>query len=178
MRIIFAKGDNDAQSVSESKGNVVDSPALDRIDRSLLTELQRNGALTNDELAERVSLSPSAASRRVRKLESAGVIERRIAVVDPAKVGNPAQLVVGVEVERERPDLVDSLRRWLRRENWVQQAFYVTGSADYILLVCAPDIAHFDEFMTRMMVENPNVRRFTTNVVMSAVKRGLFVPVD
>ncbi len=156
----------------------MNNPTLDRIDLALLAELQSNGALTNDELAERVSLSPSAASRRVRKLESAGVIDRRIAIVDPAKVGNPALLVVGVEVERERPELADSLRRWLRREPWVQQAYYVTGSADYILLVCAPDIARFDEFMTRMMVENPNVRRFTTNVVMSAVKRGLFVPID
>ena len=133
--------------------------------------------MTNEQLAERVGLSPSAASRRVQRLDAAGVIERRIAVVDPAKLDAPALLIVGIEVERERPELVETLRRWLRREDSVQQAYYVTGSADYILLVNAPDIAGFDDFMTRMMVENPNVRRFTTNVVMSAIKRGLHVPV-
>ena len=154
------------------------APKLDRIDRALLTELQGGLAGTNEQLAERVGLSASAVNRRIQRLEASGVVERRIAVVDPAKVGAPALLLVGVEVERERPELVEPLRRWLRREPAVQQAYYVTGSADYVLAVTAPDIACFDDFMTRMMVENPNVRRFTTNVVLTAVKRGLFVPVE
>ncbi len=154
------------------------STRMDARDRSLLAQLQRDASLTNEQLAERVGLSPSAASRRVQRLESAGVIERRIAVVDPARLGSPALLIVGLEVERERPELVEPLRRWLRRQDWVQQAYYVTGSADYVLLVNAPDIGSFDEFMTRMMVDNPNVRRFTTNVSMTAIKRGLYVPVE
>jgi len=85
--------------------------------------------------------------------------------------------VVGLEVERERPELVQPLRTWLRAEAAVQQAYYVTGTSDYVLLVTATDIGSFDQLMSRMMLENPNVRRFTTNVVMTAVKRGLYVPV-
>jgi len=152
--------------------------ALDRIDKLLLHELQLDSSRTHEELAERIGLSPSAASRRVQRLQSAKVIERQIAVIDPAKVGIRTLLIVGIEVERERPELVEPLRRWIRSEPWVQQAYYVTGSADYVLMVSAPDIGSFDEFMTRMMVSNPNVRRFTTNVAMTVVKRGLFVPVD
>lgn len=151
---------------------------LDRLDRKLLRELQEDASLTSDKLAERVGLSASAVHRRVRRLERAGIIERRIAVVDPSKVGRGALYVVGVEVERERPDLVQRLRDWFRDEPAVQQAHYVTGSADYVLLVTAPDIAEFDGLMSEMMAANPNVRRFTTNVVMSTVKRGLFVPVE
>lgn len=151
---------------------------LDRIDRAILNELQNGGHRTNEQLADRVGLSASAVNRRVQRLEASGVIERRIAIVDPAKVGNPALLVVGIEVERERPELVEPLRRWLRQEPAIQQAYYVTGSADYVLIVTAPDIGRFDEFMTRMMIHNPNVRRFTTNVVLTPIKRGLFVPVD
>jgi Lrp/AsnC family leucine-responsive transcriptional regulator len=150
---------------------------LDRLDRYLLELVQADDSQTHEQLSERVGLSPSAIQRRIRRLEAVGIIERRIAVVDPVKAGAAAHFVVGVEVERERPELVQPLRKWLRAEPAVQQAYYVTGSADYVLIVTAPDLAEFDSFMSRMMIDNPNVRRFTTNVVMSAVKRGLFVPV-
>ena len=151
---------------------------LDRLDRALLNALQIDASLTNEQLAERVGLSASAINRRIQRLNRAGVIERRIALVDPAEVGRPGLFVVSVEVERERPELVQPLRSWLRREPAVQQAYYVTGSADYVLLVTAPDIAAYDELMSALMRDNANVRRFTTNVVMTAIKRGLFVPVE
>lgn len=151
---------------------------LDALDRKLLTELQGDGALTSEQLSERIGLSQSAISRRVRRLEDDGMIERRIAIVDPAKVGHGALFIVGVEVERERPELVQRLRAWVRSEPSVQQAYYVTGTADYVMLVTASDIAAFDMLMSEMMAANPNIRRFTTQVVMSSIKRGLFVPVE
>ena len=154
------------------------SISLDKIDRTLLAELQRDGSLTSERLSERVPLSPSAIHRRVRRLEQAGVIERRIAVVNPQSVGRGALFLAGIEVERERPDLVDKLRNWIRAEPSIQQAYYVTGSADYVLLITASDIAAFDQLMSELMAANPNVRRFTTNVVMSSIKRGLYVPID
>jgi Lrp/AsnC family leucine-responsive transcriptional regulator len=152
--------------------------AFDKIDKALLTELQDDGSLTSEKLSERVGLSASAIHRRVRRLEKAGVIERRIAVVNPQSVGRGALFLAGIEVERERPDLVEKLRSWIRAEPSIQQAYYVTGSADYVLLITAPDIAAFDQLMSELMAANPNVRRFTTNVVMSSIKRGLYVPVD
>ena len=151
---------------------------LDALDRKLLAELQHDGGLTSDQLSERVALSSSAISRRVRRLEADGVIERRIAIVDPARVGQGALYIVGIEVERERPELVQSLRAWVKNEPSVQQTYYVTGTADYVMLVTAPDITAFDRMMSDMMAANPNIRRFTTQVVMSTVKRGLFVPVE
>ena len=151
---------------------------LDTLDRKLLVQLQDDGALTSDQLSERIGLSSSAISRRVRRLEADGLIERRIAIVDPAKVGHGALFIVGIEVERERPELVQSLRNWVQNEPAVQQTYYVTGTADYVLLVTAADIAAFDQLMSEMMAANPNIRRFTTQVVMSTIKRGLFVPVD
>ena len=151
---------------------------LDRLDRRLLSALQEDAALTNDALADLAGLSPSAVHRRVRRLEASGVIERRVAVVDPVAVGRPAMFLVSVEVERERPDFVGKLRAWFRAEPAVQQSYYVTGTADYVLLVNASDIQAFDALMSDMMAANPNVRRFTTNVVMSTIKRGLSVPID
>lgn len=151
---------------------------LDRLDRRLLVLVQRDASLTNDQLSDEIGLSPSAIHRRIRRLQAGGVIEGRIALVDPARVGRAALYAVGLEVERERPELVQPLRAWLRDEIAVQQAYYVTGTSDYLLLICASDITAFDQLMSRMMQQNPNVRRFTTNVVMSAIKRGLFVPVE
>ena len=150
---------------------------LDALDRKLLAELQADGSLTSEQLSERVGLSPSAISRRIRRLEADRIIEKRVALVDPARVGHGALFIVGIEVERERPELVQRLRAWVAGEPSVQQAYYVTGTADYVMLVTAPDIAAFDQLMSEMMAANPNVRRFTTQVVMSTVKRGLFVPV-
>src|SRR5215204_4693772 len=106
---------------------------LDRLDSRLLTALQADSSLTNDQLAKGIGLSASAIRRRVRRMEAAGVIERRVALVDPAKVGRTAQFIVGVEVERERPELVKKLRDWVAGEPSVQQAYYVTGTADYVL---------------------------------------------
>lgn len=152
--------------------------SLDRLDIRLLSELQANSALTNDQLAERVALSASAVQRRVRRLERSGIIERRVALVDPAKVGRTAHFIVGLEVERERPELVKTLREWIASEPAVQQSYYVTGTADYVLVVVTRDISEFDALMSDMMLANPNIRRFITQVVMNTVKRGLFVPVE
>jgi len=152
--------------------------SLDRLDIRLLSVLQSDSGLTNDQLAERVGLSASAVQRRVRRLEGSGIIQRRVALVDPAKVGRTAHFIVGLEVERERPELVKKLREWIVGEPAVQQAYYVTGTADYVLVVVTRDISEFDALMSDLMLANPNVRRFTTQVVMSTVKRGLSVPVE
>lgn len=151
---------------------------LDPLDRALLGELQRDAAQSNERLSGKIGLSPSAIHRRIRRLVAAGVIERRIAIVDPVSLGHGSLFIVGIEVERERPELVQRLREWLKAEVAVQQVYYVTGSADYVVLVTAKDITSFDALMSRLLADNANVRRFTTNVVMSTIKRGLAVPVD
>lgn len=150
---------------------------LDNFDRRILDIVQRDGELTADTIGERVGLSESAASRRLRRLKADGVIAATVAVVDPATVDRPTFFIVALEVERERPELLARLRRWFAGEDQVQQVYYVTGSADFVLIVTAPDVDSYDALMARMIADNPNVRRFTTNVVLGIGKRGLFVPV-
>ena len=150
---------------------------LDRFDRQLLNLVQHDAGQTAERLAEQVALSPSAIQRRLRRLREAGVILREAAVLDPRLVGKPTFFVVSLQVERERPELLAQLRRWLSAQDQVQQAFYVTGEADFVLVVTAPDTEDFDALMARMVGDNPNIRRFTTNVALSLVKRGLGIPV-
>lgn len=151
---------------------------LDEFDRKLLIFLQRDADVTADQLANRVGLSGSAVQRRLKRLKSHGVISSLVAVVDPQAVGRPSFFIVGLELDRERPELLSRLKAWLLEEEAVQQAFYVTGNWDYMLVVTASDVQSYDDFMSRLMSENPNVRRFSTNVALNIQKRGLFIPVE
>lgn len=150
---------------------------LDRFDRQLLNLVQQDAGQTAEQLAEQVALSPSAIQRRLRRLREQGVIVRDAALVDPRKVGRPTFFIVSLQIERERPELLAQLRTWLAAQEHIQQAFYVTGEADFVLVITAPDTETYDALMARMVGENPNVKRFTTNVALSVVKRGLKIPV-
>jgi len=153
------------------------SRSLDIFDRKLLEQVQRDADLSADVLGAQIGLSGSAVLRRLKRLKADGTIAANVALVEPARVGRPTHFIVALEVERERPELMSRLRQWLGGEDQVQQAFYVTGSADFILVITAPDVESYDALMNRLMADNPNVRRFTTNVALGVSKRGLFVPV-
>lgn len=150
---------------------------LDRFDRQLLNLIQEDAGQTADQLAGRVALSSSAIQRRLRRLRAEGVIVRETAIVDPKAVGRPTFFVTNLQVERERPELLTQLRQWMSAEEHIQQVFYVTGEADFVLVVTAPDTETYDALMVRLMTENANVKRFTTNVALGVVKRGLTIPV-
>lgn len=149
---------------------------LDRFDHHLLRLVQEDASQTAEQLAEQVALSPSAIQRRLRRLREEGVIERDISVVDAHKMGRYTVFVVSLQVERERPELLGELRRWLAAQEQIQQAYYVTGEADFVLLIAASDMETYDALMARLVTENPNVKRFTTNVALGVVKRGLTIP--
>ena len=150
---------------------------LDSFDRKILDRVQRDAEVSAEALGEDIGLSGSAVLRRLKRLKANGTIVASVALVDPAKVGRPTFFIVALEVERERPELMSRLRQWLTSEDQVQQMFYVTGSADFILVVTAPDVEAYDVLMSRLMADNPNVRRFTTNVALGVNKRTMFVPV-
>lgn len=150
---------------------------FDSFDRRLLTLVQHDAARTAEALAGQVGLSASAVQRRLKRLRASGVILSEIAVVDPLKVGKPNFFLAALEIERERPELIARLRQWMAAEDQIQQVYYVTGTADFVLVVVASDVGAYDALMSRLMADNPNVRRFTTNVALGVGKRGLFVPV-
>lgn len=153
-------------------------PPLDDFDFRLLRLVQRNNRLTNDELGEAVGLSPSACQRRLAKMREHGVIEEDIAVVSPAAVGRQLTMIVDVTLERERPDMMDQFKRAMLATPEVMQCYYVTGDTDFILILTARDMRHYEEFTKQFFFANPNIRRFQTRVVMDRVKAGLFVPID
>lgn len=150
---------------------------LDKFDRQILNLVQQDAAMSALEMARTVPLSASAIQRRLRRLRDDGIIERSVAVVDPARLGSPVTCAVSVQLASERPELVARFRRWLKESPHVQQVYYVTGDTDYLLFVTAANTSAFDALMAQMVEDHPNVQRFTTNVVLNALKRGLAIPV-
>ena len=149
---------------------------LDSFDRRLLNLVQLDASQTTERLSEQVPLSSSAIQRRLKRLRERGYIVHDVSVCDPKKLGPLIFFIVTLQVERERPELLTELKRWLNAEEHIQQVFYVTGEADFILIVTAPDTETYDALMSRLVFANANVRRFTTNVALGVVKRGLNIP--
>lgn len=150
---------------------------LSKTDRDVLRLVQRNADITIAELAEQVGVSPSAAQRKLQRLKETRVIQRTVALVDAKRVGGTVTLLVELELERDRPELLPGLHDWISRTPEVQQAWCLTGRGDYTLVVVAGSVEHFDELASEMMTSNPNIRKFTTSVVLKHIKRSLEIPV-
>lgn len=152
-------------------------PPLDDFDRAILAILQRDNRTPHRRIGEEVHLSAPAVQRRIRRMERTGVIAANVAVVDPARVGRPLTLVVVLELESERADRVDAIKRRFTAAPEVQQCYYVTGEADFVLLLTVATMAEYEALTRRLFFAEATVRRFRTFVAMDAVKRGLAVPV-
>jgi len=148
---------------------------LDDFDRRLLDALQEDNRRTGEELAALVGLSPAACLRRVQRLRDEKVIERDVSILAPEALGRRLTMVVLVTLEREGPDFVDSFKRAMRRAPEVMQCYYVTGAADFVLVLTADDMADYEDFTRRHLFER-NVRRFETMAVMDRVKTGSAIP--
>lgn len=151
--------------------------ALDAFDRAILRILQRDNTTPQRVIGEAVNLSAPAVQRRIRRMEEAGVVSANVAVVDPVKVGQSLTIFVEVEVESERADLIDAAKRAFAAAPEVQQCYYVTGEADFVLVVVVPSMAAYEALTRRLFFDDRNVRRFRTFVAMDRVKVGLGVPV-
>jgi Lrp/AsnC family transcriptional regulator, leucine-responsive regulatory protein len=151
-------------------------PALDAIDRKILAILQRDNQITNLALAERVGLSPPPCLRRVRRLQELGIIEKDVALVDPLKVGQSIIAFVGVELDRQREDVLTSFERKVASEPTVQQCYFVSGEIDYLLVVTCPDMESYNAFARRVLANEHNIKRFRTSFCLSRVKYDTAIP--
>ncbi|WP_376870548.1 Lrp/AsnC family transcriptional regulator [Albirhodobacter sp. R86504] len=149
---------------------------MDEFDRKILNLMQRDCTLRAEFIADQIGLSASAVQRRIRNLRHEQIITAEVAVVDAERLGPTMTFIAGLEIARELPDAVGSLRAWAKECENIQQLYYVTGSVDLIAVIKARDVVAYDALATRLMAENPQIRRINTNVVLDPVKTGLVVP--
>jgi len=150
---------------------------VDDFDCKILEIVQQSNRVTSEQIAEQVCLSPAAVQRRLKRMREQNIIQADIAVVNSKAVNRNVTMIVQVSLERERLDLLDTFKKEMKINPAVQQCYYVTGTADFILVVTAKDMEDYEAFTREVFFENLNVRSFHTNVVMDCVKVGLSMPV-
>ncbi len=142
---------------------------LDDIDHSILNSLQVDGRLTNADLAERIELSPSACHRRVRRLESDGIIERYAAVLNRELVGRGVSVFVEISLESQRAELLDSFEEAVAQIPHVMSCHLMAGNADYLVHVTCADVADYETIHREHIAVLPGVTSVRSSFAIRTV---------
>jgi Lrp/AsnC family leucine-responsive transcriptional regulator len=150
----------------------------DQSDRKILHLLQENAREKLESIASETGLSVATVQRRIKSFRTTGVIERETALISQEAAGYAMTFLIFVEMEQEKPYQLDAFRKKVKSEPQVQQCYYITGEADFALVVLGKDVADFERLTHRLFFEDSNVKRFRTSVVMSRTKTGMSVPLE
>ncbi len=152
---------------------------LDRIDRSILETLQREGRITNQELSERIALSPRACLERVRRLERDGIISGYMALLEPRRLGSLLTIVVEVTLKSQTQATHARFEQRARASNEVVECFLVSGQCDYVLRLACRDLDHY-RVLTNAWTDDPTlgVEKITSKPELQTIKpfRGYPLP--
>jgi len=146
---------------------------LDNFDRAILRILQVDATTAQREIGEKVNLSAPSVQRRIKRMIHDGIITSQAAIIDPGAVGLPLTILVEVELKAETGGRIDDVKRCFQNAPEVQQCYYVTGEADFILVIIVASMAEYETLTQRLFFNNDNVRKFKTFVGMDRTKVGM-----
>ena len=149
---------------------------MDAIDRKILAVMQEDASLSVAEIGNRVGLSSTPCWKRIQKLEAEGVIQKRVAVVDQAKVGLGITVYVSVETGDHSQDWLDRFAKVVGAMPEVMEFYRMAGDVDYMLRVVAPDIAGYDAFYKRLIATVP-LKNVTSRFAMEKIKSTTALPI-
>ena len=147
--------------------NLRETTVLDEVDRQIVTELQRDGRMTNAELAERVGIAPSTCVTRLRSLVSRGIVTGFTATVDPAVLGMTLEVLVSVTIRSGARQRISEFSEELRALPEVLQLFFLGGVEDFIIHLAARDSDHVRDFVMEHLSAHPAVSSTRTSIVFS-----------
>lgn len=151
--------------------------ALSDADRRMLRIAQADAALSLKSLAEKAGMSASSVWRRIRELETLGVIRERVTVLDPMRVGLSVCILVNVDIRTQDADARRAFERWAVDTPMVTQCFAVTGAHDYTLIVRAASVPDYERFLTDELLAHPSVAHSATHLVLRQIKRTHALPI-
>jgi len=151
--------------------------ALDAADRRILLELQKDGALRNDVLSERIALTAAPTLRRVRALENAGVISRYAALLDPERVGLAVRVKVDVRLASQTRGAIDAFSKAVSAMPEVVECMILFGEWDYLLTVVARDVEDYQRFVFDKLSKIPGIATYRSTLIMRVVKHTTVLPV-
>lgn len=144
---------------------------LDAVDLRLLDALQTDASLSNQDLAARVAVSPATCLRRVKRLVEAGIVERRVALLSPDKLGAGLSAILEITLDRQGAEHLDAFEARAVQEAAVQQCWRVSPGPDFVLVVQLADMPSYQAFTQRLLTQDANVRNIKA---FFSVKRAKF----
>ncbi|MDH4384798.1 MAG: Lrp/AsnC family transcriptional regulator [Caulobacter sp.] len=150
---------------------------MDATDRRIIRELQKDGRLSNQDLAERVNLSPSPCLRRLRNLETEGVISGYTALVDQKAYGLPITVFIRVRLERHAEETVKGFEDRVSRLDEVLDCYLLAGSDDYLLRIIVASLEAYETFVRRRLHAIPGIASIDTSFAYGRVKQTRVYPV-
>lgn len=151
---------------------------LDKYDKSILSLIQRRGRITNQRIADHVSLSPAPCLRRVDKLESAGIIRQYVALADREKLGLSVLVYIHISLNDHHADTVDSFNRFVERSESILECYSVSGEYDYLIRVVASDVRTLESFIMEQLLQTNTVRSANTSFVLNEKKYTTALPIS
>ena len=150
---------------------------LDRTDRRILSHLQADGRISTVDLAERIGLSPTSTSERLKRLQREGIVTGFRAMLDPGKVGLGLLVFVEVSLDKTTPDVFERFAAAVRRAPEVLECHMVAGGFDYLVKTRVADMSAYRGFLGDILLALPGVKETRTYAVMEAVKSDGVLPV-
>ncbi len=152
---------------------------MDRIDKRILSELQRDGSISNLELADKVGLSPSPCSRRVKALIDSGVVGKTVTLLEPKALGFNLTALISISMDRHTPDRFNAFESAVMSYPEVQECLLITGSsADYQLKVVVKDMEAYQQFLLGKLTKIEGVTGVHSSFVMRKVVDTTALPLD
>ena len=151
---------------------------LTQTDIRILGLLQSDAPLTAAQIAEQVNLSASPCWRRINRLEKAGLIDRKVALLDPEKLGLGMVVFARIRLSKNDEASLERFEARVRGFAEVVECYTVTGSADYFLKIITRDIKQYDRFLRRHLIQIPLVRDINSNVAVTCIKYTTELPLD
>jgi len=149
---------------------------LDAIDIRILGELQRDGSLTNVELASRINLSPSPCLARVKRLEKIGVISRRVTLLDARRLGLKVVVFISISLDKQRRETLDTFERKIAALPQVMECYLMSGDADYLLRVVVPDVEALERLIIDQITRIPGVASIRSSFALKQVLYSTALP--
>lgn len=151
---------------------------LSKQDLKILELLQIDVKISVERLSEEVGLSTASVQRHLKRLRDNKVIAQEVAIISPKSVNQSMTFIISVELNRNYKDCFNYFKNKVKKNNTIQQCYYITGEADFILIVTARDMEKFEEFTQSFFFSDIAVLHFKTSVVMGRTKVGLTLPLD
>jgi Lrp/AsnC family leucine-responsive transcriptional regulator len=152
--------------------NVMRTAKIDGFDAAILRELQSDGRASIQDIAERIGLSPSPVARRLRILESAGVVTGYAALIDEAALGFGFSVFVSVKLDKQVDDALATFEAEIARHPEVVDCWLMTGNRDYLLRVVTSGLAEFERFLVGSFTKIPGVASIESSIPLRRVKSG------